>query len=109
MPTSNCSTPGRKFGDDPAQFRRQPVGNHFKVIEIARLVAREEKFENGLAGGNVEIEGTIHELELFQAAVKRIFACRPERISPAATARTGTSSDDRQNSHLKGQPREAST
>ena len=40
---------GRKLGDDFAQRFRQPVGNHFEVEEMAGLIARQKKFEDGLA------------------------------------------------------------
>ncbi len=62
---------GRKPGDDFAQFSGQAVGNHLKMVEMAGLMAREEKFEDGLAGGDIEVEGAVNELELFHAAIQQ--------------------------------------
>ena len=63
---------GREPGDDLAQFGGQPVGNHLKMIKMAGLMAREEKFEDGPAGGDVQIERAVHELELFHAPVEQL-------------------------------------
>ena len=60
-----------KFGDDFAQFGGQPVGNHFKMVKMSGLMARKEKFQNRLAGGYIEIERTVNELELLYATIEQ--------------------------------------
>jgi hypothetical protein len=99
---------GRELGDGFAQRLGQAVGNHLEVIEISGLMAGEEEFENGAAGVEIQVERAIHELELLHATIQQLlhFALRNNSVF---TARTGTSSDERQNSHVNGQPREAST
>ncbi len=72
MPTSNCSAPGGNSGDDFAQRFGQAVGNHLEMEKMAGLIAREKEFENGSAGGDVEIERAVNELELFQAAIQKL-------------------------------------
>src|ERR1017187_598625 len=41
------------------------------MVKMAGLMAGEEKFEDGFAGGDVEIERAIHKLELFHAPVEQ--------------------------------------
>ena len=98
---------GRKFGDDFAQRFRQPVGNHLEMEEMAGPVALQKEFENRFADGDVQIERAVNELELLHAAVKQ--ALQLSQKAGRGTCRTGMSSDDRQNSQVNGQPRDAST
>jgi hypothetical protein len=67
----------------------------------------EEELHDALAGLDVQVEGAVDELEQAGAARMQVFHLGQEAVQPKGQA--VLSSEDRQNSHLNGQPREAST
>ena len=99
---------GREPGDDLAQRLRQPVRHHLEVEEVPGPVPFEQELQDRPAGIDVQIEGPIHKLELPHAPVEQALQSDPSNAGSGA-CRTGMSSDERQNSHENGQPREAST
>src|ERR1019366_289991 len=62
---------GRKLRDDLTQFSGQTVRNHLEMEKHFWLVARKEKFQQRLDGGELEFECAIHELELLQTAIQQ--------------------------------------
>ena len=54
---------GRKPGDDLPQLRREPVRDHFKMVEPPLDMALEEVAQQGAACLEVEVEGSVDELE----------------------------------------------
>ena len=70
MPTSNCSAPGGNLAMTSRNDSGSRSGIISKWIKMAGLIAREEEFEDGPAGGDVEIERAVNELELLHAAVE---------------------------------------
>src|SRR5256885_1116798 len=61
---------GRKSDDYFPKDGRQPIGDHFKMIEKPGLPAFEAEFEQCPAGIDVQIESAIHELELLDPALQ---------------------------------------
>jgi hypothetical protein len=57
---------------------------------------------------DAEVEGAVDELEVAHAALRAAAPSAPRNAADSAL-RTGTSSADRQNSQVNGQPRELST
>ena len=99
---------GRKADDDLAQRLRQPVGIISKWTNKPGRQRSRKNCRMARLDGDVEVEGAVDKFELTHAALQQPLHFRQQRRT-AETGRTGTSSDDRQNSHVKGQPREAST
>ena len=97
----------RKFRDDFAQRIGQPVGDHFEMHEQPIAPAREKKLQDRAARREVQIESAIDEFELRRPAREQAVECGEKGSS--ANARTGISSDERQNSQVNGHPRDAST
>lgn len=62
---------GWELGDPFAQTLGQTVGNHLEMDEQTGTPAIEEEFENGAAGGKMEVEGAVDELELGHAPVQQ--------------------------------------
>jgi hypothetical protein len=71
---------GRKAGDDRAQLGGQAIGHQLEVIEPARLMPLKKEFQDRPAGGEVEVERAVHELELFQSAIQQLLHRRQERL-----------------------------
>jgi hypothetical protein len=59
----------RESGDEFPQLRGQPVRNHFEMDEEFRAETVEEELKDPSAGGEVEVEGPVDELETTQAPV----------------------------------------
>ena len=71
---------GRKTGDGPSQFIRQPVGNHLEMEKQSGPAAIEKKFQHGQGRIEIEVEGAVDELKLPHAAVEQPFEAGEERL-----------------------------
>src|SRR5688500_17337514 len=86
-PHLELNGPRREARDLFPQRLGETVGNHFKVQEHSRLIALEEKLENGSARLRVQIESPVDKLELPRAALeqplhffqKQLQVCLPHR------------------------------
>ena len=108
MPTSNCSAPAGNCADQLAQRLGQPIRDHLEVQEQARRVALEEELR-GSRWQMLRFRLNVRSTNLNCRTPRSSSCCIAPRNASSGTLRTGTSSDERQNSHLNGQPREAST
>src|SRR5258706_403756 len=61
--------PSRKLGNDFTQGFRQPVRHHLEMKKVPGLITIQEKFKDALARIDVQVESSVHELELFYAPV----------------------------------------
>src|SRR5437868_4512381 len=55
----------RKPCDHFPQRLGQAVRHHLKMQEVSRLASFEKEFQDRFAAAHIQIEGPIHELELF--------------------------------------------
>src|SRR5215475_6962534 len=64
-----CS--GRKFRYDISQTLRQPVRDHFEMKEVSRPIALKKEFQDRFADIEIQVEGSVHELEMLHAALEQ--------------------------------------
>jgi hypothetical protein len=76
---------GGEGGDFLAERFREAVGDHFEVEEEAVVPAIAEEAEDGTAGGEVEVEGAIDELEMPGAALEESVHGGEERFQGKGT------------------------
>src|SRR5437016_3474658 len=67
---------GRERRNDFAQRLGQPVRHHLEMKEMALLISFEKEFQDRFTRRDIQIEGAIHEFELFDSALEQ----PPERF-----------------------------
>ena len=100
--------PGRELHHHLFELFGKAIGHHLEVNKNAVVFAGQKELENARRCLVTEVERAIDEAKLASAAPMQRFEIGEQRVSKS-NCRTLIGSADRQNSHVNGQPRDAST